>query len=258
MLPRTAVVASCFLLGLVGTAQAELVQRGNLFVHFDGGITPQKLPRHALAPIAVRIEGAVRVLGGEDPPALRRIRVALNRAGRLSTRGLPVCGRRRVELATSAEALAACGSTLVGSGGIVGRSTLPDQSPTTVRGDVLLFNSRAHGRPAILAHVYQVRPVPVVRTIVFEIRRTRGTFGTVLTARIMPGIERNGYLTSIFLQLGRRYVTRGQERTYLGAACTAPPGFPGATFPFARASMAFRGGRTLSSILVRSCVVRGS
>ena len=50
---------------------------------------------------------------------------------------------------------------------------------------------------------------------------------------------------------------RGQRRSYLSATCDAPAGFPGATFPFAHASMTFADGRTLSSTLTRSCKVRG-
>jgi len=249
-------VAVLLTIALAATASAELAQRGNLFISFDGGVSPRALPREAPAPIAVRIEGRVRVLGGDDPPALRRIQVALNRAGRLNTRGLPICPRNRIRLARPAAALAACGEALVGSGGTVARTTLPDQAPTTVRADLLLFNGRSGGRPAILAHVFQTRPVTVSRVIAFEIRRRASTFGTVLTARITPGIERNGHLRSIFLNLQRRYVFRGRPRSYLTAACSAPPGFPAATFPFARASMTFEDGRRLSSTLIRTCRVR--
>ncbi|HWO15929.1 MAG TPA: hypothetical protein VNM89_04380, partial [Solirubrobacterales bacterium] len=48
----TALAAVC-----AASAFGELVQRGNLFIRFDGGITPNALPRKAPAPIAVRIEG---------------------------------------------------------------------------------------------------------------------------------------------------------------------------------------------------------
>jgi hypothetical protein len=242
---------------VAASASAELTQRGNLFIRFDGGIGPQKLPRHTPAPISVRIEGTIKVPPGEDPPALRRIKVALNRAGQLNTQGLPVCHRGQIAVGNSADALTACGTALVGSGGIVARTTLPDQSATTVRGDLLLFNSVVHGREAILGHIYQTHPVPITRIVVFEIRRKAGTFGTVITAEITPAIERNGYLKSIFLQLERRYAFRGQQRSYLSAACSAPPGFTLATFPFAEAAMSFDDGRTLSSTLVRSCGVKG-
>ena len=239
-----------------GAASAELTQRGDLFIRFDGGISPRALPRADLAPIGVRIEGTIKVPEGQQPPSLRRIRIALNRAGHLDTQGLPRCSRNRIDSVASAEALAACGTSLVGSGGIVARTALPNQQPATVRGEVLLFNGVAGGRPVILAHIYQAAPAPATRVIVFKIRRGGGAFGTVITGEVPPSANRNGHLKSIFLQLERRYAFRGRQRSYLSAACSAPAGFAGATFPFARASMSFDDGRTLSSTLVRSCRVK--
>ncbi len=238
------------------SASAELAQRGDLFVHFDGGVSPRALPRKALAPIGVRIEGTIKVPAGQDPPSLRRIRIAVNRAGRLSTSGLPICHRRQIEATSPSEALASCGSTLVGAGGIVARTALPDQPASTVRGQILLFNSVENGRPAILAHFFQTDPTPLTRIVVFEIHRNGSTFGTVITGELPADLNRNGYLKSIFLQLERRYTFHGRPHSYLSAACSAPAGFSSAIFPFARTSMTFDDGRTLSSTLVRSCKVK--
>jgi hypothetical protein len=237
-------------------ASAELTQRGDLFVRFGGNLSPSALPRHELAPIAVRIEGTIRVPPGRVPPSLRRIRVALNRAGKLDSRGLPVCPRRRLEAATSTQALAACGSALVGSGGMVARTALPEQPAATVRGEILLFNGRENGRPVILAQIYQTEPASLTRIVVFKIQHGSGAFGTVINGKLPPSLNHYGYLKSIFLSLERRYRFHGKEHSYLSAACSAPAGFNLATFPFARASMTFDDGRTLSSTMVRSCRVR--
>ncbi|HEX6456770.1 MAG TPA: hypothetical protein VF009_09670 [Solirubrobacterales bacterium] len=239
-----------------GSASAELVAKGNLFIHFDGGIMPKALPRHTLAPIAVRIEGTVRTPKGSVPPAVRRIQIALNREGHLETRGLPVCRRRQIALASPQEALAACGPALVGGGGFTGRMALTGQPTVSFPGQILLFNTRINGHPAALAHISQTQPVVLNRIVVFHIRRTSGTFGTVITGDLPPSLNRNGYLKSIFLQLQRRYVFHGQPRSYLSASCAAPPGFTTAIFPFANASMTFSDGRTLSATMTRTCQVR--
>lgn len=256
---RPAVIVAILALGLLSAtlADAELTQKGDLFVRFDGGISPRTLPRRAAAPIAVNIDATIRVPAGHDPPPLRHIRIALNRGGHLNTRGLPVCRRQQVEAADTQQALAACQSALVGAGGIVAKTSFPGQSSYVLRGDLLLFNGVEGGRAAILAHVSQGEPAPITEIIVFHIHRSRGAFGTVLTADLPPSLNRNGYLTSIFLQLQRRYVFRGRPRSYLSASCAAPPGFLSATFAFARASMTFADGRTLGSTLIRSCRVRG-
>jgi hypothetical protein len=238
-------------------AAAELTARGDLFVRFGGGIAPDALPRHARAPISVSIVGTVRTLSGERPPALRRIAVAINQGGEIDSRGLPVCRRGLIEPSSSAEALERCGSALVGRGSYDADVAFPEQSAFPSHGRILAFNAELNGKRAILAHVYGAEPVPITRIVVFRVEERRGTFGTVLRGDLPATLNRWGYLRQISLELHREYTYRGQRRSYLSAACSAPAGFPGATFPFARASMGFADGRTLSSTLTRSCTVRG-
>lgn len=253
---RVVLLAGLISVLIAATASAELTQKGNIFIRFDGGVTPRSLPRDSLAPIGVRIEGTIRAPARQTPPALRKIKVALNRAGKLDTRGLPICSEGRIKTASAADALAACGSALVGAGGITAVTSLPEQPNYLLRAEMLLFNSVLAGRPAILAHIYQHSPVPNTKLVVFHIRRSPGTFGTVLEATLPESVNRNGYLKSIYLQLQRNFVFQGRRHSYLSANCAAPHGFTAASFPFARASMTFDGGRTLSSTLVRSCRVR--
>jgi hypothetical protein len=240
----------------VALAHAELVERGDLFVRFDGGIAPTALPRHANAPIGVRVDGTVRTLSGERPPALRFISIAINRGGEVNTRGLPVCDRSQIEPATSRQALEACGPALVGTGRYTGAVSLAEQGAFPLRGRLLAFNAVVDGQRAILAHVYGKDPVPNSRIIVFRVRRSSGTFGTLITAALPVRLNRYGYLKRIVLNLHRDFVHRGRARSYLTAACAAPPGFSSAVFPFVRVGMAFADGRKLASTLIRSCRVR--
>lgn len=239
-----------------GMANAELVERGNLFVKFSGGISPTKLPRHDNAPISVRVDGTVRTLSGERPPALRWISIAINRGGRIETRGLPACRRSQIEAATSARALAACRPALVGSGRYLAGVDFPEQATFPLQGRVLAFNTVIDGERAILAHVYGKEPFPNSRIFVFHIRKTSGTFGTLLTAALPRALNRNGYLKRIVLNLRRDFVYRGRKRSYLSAACGAPAGTNLGVFPFVRVGMTFADGRKLASTLIRSCTVR--
>ena len=258
---RQAAIESLAVAGLLAAllfvpdAGAELSQSGGLFARFGGALSPRILPRDSRAPVSVRIEGAIRAPDDREPPALRRIEVALNRGGVLDARGLPACHRTEIASATPRTALARCGHALVGSGGITARTAFPGQPGYLLRGEVLLFNTVADGHPAILAHVFQREPTPVVRFILFHVHRTSGTFGTVLDARLSPSFNRNGYLTSLFMQLGRTFVSDGRHRAYISAGCPTPPGIPIASFPFARVAMGFAGGRTLSATLIRACKV---
>jgi hypothetical protein len=237
-------------------ANAELVERGNLFVKFQGGIAPTKLPRTTNAPISVRVDGTVRTLSGETPPALRFISIAINRGGRIETKGLPVCRRSQIEAGTSKAAIAACGEALVGTGRYVAGVDFPEQATFPLQGRILAFNTVVDGERAILAHVYGRQPFPNSRIFVFHIRRSSGTYGTVLTAALPISLNRNGYLKRIVLTLRRDYVFRGRRHSYLTAACGAPAGFTVGVFPFVKVGMTFADGRKLASTLIRTCTVR--
>jgi hypothetical protein len=237
-------------------ADAELIERGDLFVNFSGGIAPDSLPRDALAPISVQVAGTVKTLSGERPPALRGISIAINNGGRLDTHGLPRCRQSQIETATGRSALHSCRRALVGTGSYAASVAFPEQSSFPTQGKILAFNAIVAGHRAILAHVYGSDPVPTTRVIVFRIHRERGTYGTVLTGALPVALNRYGYITRFSLDLHRIYGVHGHRRSYLSAACAAPAGFPGAVFPFARASMVFADGRTLASTLTRSCSVR--
>jgi hypothetical protein len=237
-------------------ADAELIERGDLFVKFEGGIAPLALPRNANAPISVRVAGTIKTLSGDRPPALRWITIAINRGGRIDTKGLPLCRRSQIEPATSQEALASCGPALVGEGRYVGAVSLSEQNAFPLQGRILAFNAIVDGQRAILAHVYGANPVPNSRILVFHIRSSGGTFGTILTAALPVRLNRYGYLKKIVLNLQRHFTYRGRVHSYLTAACAAPAGFSSASFPFVRVSMTFSDGRKLASTLTRTCRVR--
>jgi hypothetical protein len=252
----TLLVVALFLL-IVPLAQAELTERGDLFVRFKGGIAPSALPRTKLAPIAVSVAGTVKTLSGERPPALRRIRIELNHGGRLDPHGLPTCRYGQLVAASRSKALEACGDAQVGEGAYDGQTAFPEQATFPSQGRITAFNAVYEGHSAILAHVYGGDPVPISRIIVFRIHHRGGTFGTVLTGNLPDAVNHYGYVTGLSLRLFRRFSAQGRQHSYLSASCAAPAGFPSAVFPFARASMSFADGRTLSSTLTRSCKVSG-
>jgi len=251
-------IAACLLVATASVVRAELSASGNLFITFTGGIEPEALPRDERAPVTVWIAGRVRTLSGETPPSLRQITIGLNRDGHLETRGLPNCSRRRIELASSAEALAICRDALVGSGSYRARSTFPEQSQTPSHGKLLAFNSTIDGKSVILGHVYSNDPVPTTGIVVFDITHTRGTFGTVLTGTMPQTLTRWGYLKRISLRLHRNYTYRERPRSYLSAPCRAPRDLSQASFKFAYTAMRFDDGRMLSAKLTRTCRVRGA
>jgi hypothetical protein len=232
---------------LVSGAPAEVAQKGGVRVSVTGEMSPSKLPRRGTAPVAVSLAGHIAPTKSGALPQLERIAVAINSHGRLQTRGLPVCRRGHIDPSTTAEALAACGPSLIGQGRFSANVKIPEQSPFPSKGKVLAFNGKLAGRPAIFAHVYGTEPVPTSYVLAFVVKRTKGTYGTLLEASLPGATGEWGYVTGISLKL---------KRSYLAAGCPAPAGFPGVVFPLMRTSFGFEGGPTLTSTLNRSCQVR--
>jgi hypothetical protein len=257
LVPALALLPVAVALGVVGPVAATVIQRGDVRVDLHAGVSPRKLPRTGAVPVSIAIGVHVTTADGSLPPQLRQLRIEVNRAGRLRSAGLPVCRYRQVQPTSSAGALAACGAALVGRGRLTADVVVPGQSPFPSRGEVLAFNSRYHGRRAILAHVYGTAPYPTSYTLPLVISAGRGRFGTTLTALLPRATGEWGYLTSLSLRLGRTYRYRGRVRAYLSAACPAPPGFPTAAFALARGSFAFAGERPLTSTVSGRCWVRG-
>lgn len=234
---------------------SEITQRGGLRVSFDGSLTPHALPRSGKAPVRVTVGAKIATADGKTPPQLRKISIAINRNGRFDPTGLPICRLDRIQPSTNQDALAACRSSLVGEGQFSAKVLLAGQAPFPSNGKVYAFNSRLNGRPAILAHVYGPQPAPASYTLPFVLSEAKGTFANVLTASLPAVTADSGYITGLEMTLGRNFSYKGKRRSYLSAGCPAPPGFPGAAFPFAKASFGFAK-QTVISTLTRSCGVR--
>lgn len=257
MRPRMLIglVLAMALLG-AGMAHAELSQKGNLRLAFDARFAPHALPRDRDAPVTVSLSGSIRTTDGSRPPQLRKISIAVNRYGRLSTRGLPVCAAQRLEATSSEAALAACRGALVGRGRFGANVDFPELK-FPVQGRMLAFNTRQSGRPAIALHIYGTNPVEVTVVLIFKITHPeRGRYGTVLSTRIPRIAADLGYVTDISLTFERRYRYRGEVRSFLSARCAAPLAFPGALFSFAKGSFVFANGQTMTTTLLRDCLVR--
>lgn len=242
----------------VALSRAEVSQQGTLRVSFGGKLNPSRLPRSGLAPVTVSLSGEIKTTDESTPPQLQAIRVAINRFGRLNTKGLPRCHYHQIQPASTAEARQACTGSLIGSGHFQANVALPEQSPFPSNGKVLGFNGTLHGDPVIYAHIYGTEPVPISQLLPFSIHRIHGTFRTMLSAQVPQVAAEWGYVSGLSLTLARRFRYRGQTHSYLSAGCPVPRGFSRAVFPFARISFDFDDGRTVSNTLSRGCTVRES
>ena len=256
---RLLIAAAALLLCASIPASAELSKEGDLVVSFDGGLSPTRLPRKTVVPVAVRVAGNVKSATGNDAalPQLRTISVAINRQGRLFDRGLPTCQVKTIQPATEDGARAICGRALVGSGHVTVQVRLPGQPVFSLKAKLLAFNGPTkHGHKLILAQAY-VRDPPGAFVLTFRLSRHRGVFGTVMSTTLPPTAQHWAYITHFDMTLHRTYTYRGARRSYVSAACTAPDGFASAFFPFAKATYGFDSGSRLTTSVARRCEVRG-
>jgi hypothetical protein len=252
----TALLLATVLLG-AAVAHGEISGGGGLYVKLDGGFAPRSLPRDRDVPVTVHLNTSIKTPDGSQPPQLRRLSFGVNRYGHITTRGLPACGDAQLESTSSAVALARCRSALVGHGGFDANLAFPDREPFPVHGQMLAFNGRWHGRPAILLHVYASQPANVTVVLAFTVRHPKqGKFGTILSATVPKLASDLGYVTDVALVFHRLYDYRGRRYSFLSARCAAPSGFPGAIFSFTRGTFDFAGGKTIVTTLTRDCVVR--
>jgi len=240
----------------VAVAQRQTVQKDNVRVSFEGELLPRALPRERPAPVTVHLAGSIDPVDGGRAPQLRELSVAVNRAGRLSTVGLPSCTAAELQQTSSEAALAKCRGALVGHGQYAASVDSVNAPLIPAEGKVLAFNSTRGGRPSMVLHLYGSRPVRAAFVLPFTIsRQAKGAFGTVFSAKIPRLAADLGYVNEIELTLGRRYRYAGRERSFLSASCAAPAGFSAGVYKLARATFSFPE-ETLTSNLSGSCQVR--
>lgn len=253
------IVFLCAVLLGAGLARGESKVEDGLRLSFDARFAPHSLPRDRDVPVRVDVSGAIRSVDGSRPPQLRRISIAVNRHGRLFTRGLPTCARGRLETTSSTVALRRCGRALVGKGRFGANVEFPNVAPFPVAGRMLAFNGRAGKQRVIFLHIYGTNPVEATVVLTFKVRRPpRGKYGTVLTTTIPRLASDLGYVTDVSLGFARRYRYRGERRSFISARCAALNGFPGAIFTFAKGVFDFAGGKRVTTTIVRDCLVRGA
>jgi hypothetical protein len=243
-------------LGATTLAWAESASEDGVRVTFSASISPRKLPRVGAAPVGVQMGGRITATDKENPPILDRIVLDINRNGKLQRAGLALCPLRKIRSISTAGARRACRAALIGRGSVTSRVSLPGQGAFASNGNLLAFNGRHKGRPAVFAQVASGAPLPLTYVIVFEVKKRGGTFGTSLVGTMPDIASEYGYISAFNLSLRRTYRHRGKKMSYASAGCPAPKGFPAANFPLARVRYEFKDGRDVSSVLVRECKVR--
>jgi hypothetical protein len=255
---RWVATAAIAIVGAATVAHADVFDGANVRATFDGWLTPKALPRTDPVPVQLHLKGSLKTSNGEQPPALRRVVIALNRHGKVSTKGLPVCVKSSISAATTRQALNVCRDALIGQGRFNAHVVLPAHSPFPARGRILAFHSKRDGKHVILVHIFGTDPLPTsqVLTLTFTRPENPGAFGTFLSLRLPKLRDDWGHVTGFRMTLRRRYTYRDKIRGVFSASCAAPRGFHVGIFVAAKGTYYLADGRVLSRTITGVCRVK--
>jgi hypothetical protein len=219
---RFGVLAACAFVVVLGVAasHAAVVRYGGLELIAEGDFTPHKLPRDHPAPIELEGRASVRSVGGGPPPRLEQLILDFDRDGRLSTAGLPTCAPASIEGLGVSAARRKCVNAIVGKGKI-GATVLVEGRWLRVTGALTLFNGPpAGGLATVVAHAQPLSLPDEIYVVTIPIERTQGDYRYRATVEVPEIFNGAGVLTNVEADIGRRYRSKGRERSYLSALCS--------------------------------------
>jgi len=220
---RLSTIATGLALVLAANASGsrEVVRAGNLYLVDNGGIFPSTLPKHGSAPVTALIKGEIGTVDGAHPPALRTVRLDVDKTIDVNAVGLPSCSESRIEASTTTLAKRACRGAVIGSGDAEVAVAFPEQAPFTAKGPVVAFNGGVHGGTTlVLLHAYVAVPAPTAVVARAQLTRIhRGRFGMRIVAEIPEIAGGAGSVTKFDLRVGRKFTYKGERESFLTASC---------------------------------------
>ncbi len=255
---RTLVALGTLLaIALSSFARADSQVIGNMQLSVSATLSPKRLPREGLSPIAVSVGWKITSTDGAEPPKLKTVKIEINRNGVLDPTGLPICPIAKIQPASTSRALQNCRSSLVGEGSFSALVGLEGQERYAAKGKMVVFNGQQGGKPVLFGQIYTGYPFAASFVIVFKLdKQPHGAYGTTLSATLPASLRAWGNLTEVEMRLSRKYAYKGKQRSFLSAACATPKGFDSAVFRLAKTSFSFTGGTKATSTLTEDCKVR--
>src|ERR1700761_1200288 len=154
-------------------------QIGNLKVSATAEFEPRAFPEGGTLPTTFGSILRVKAVDGSQPPALKTLAFEFDKHGRLNFKGVPTCTSAQLEGTTPSEARKRCAGALLGTGTGKARVEMPGKAPFTISSPISIFNAPPQGgRPAMIAHAYEMVPSPQAVLVPFTIEKvSHGRYG---------------------------------------------------------------------------------
>ncbi|HKO38288.1 MAG TPA: hypothetical protein VJU14_07970 [Solirubrobacterales bacterium] len=224
-------------------AKPEKVIVGEIEVEYDGGFSPQALPKNKFTPISFFLWSKIRQVEGKHPPAIKEFRLLGDKNVKIDVKGVPTCKSGQLQAQPSEGARKACGPALVGSGTTKVEVQFPEQPPIDVKSELLAFNGGVKGGVTTLfVHAFLTAPVTAAIVTTVKIKNVKkGRYGTESIATIPKIAGGSGSVTYFKLKF---------EKGILLAKC--PDGRLQAN-----GTAVFADGTKAAATVVRPCTPKG-
>jgi hypothetical protein len=216
-------------------------ESGNLKFTFDGGFSPNKLPKKKMAPIVVSASGIIATKDGTHPPALKTVEVETDKNGTINTKGVPACTSGKLQSRDTKAAEKVCGPAIIGTGTTSVEIAFPEQKPIQVPSKLLVFNGgTSGGKTTLFIHAYITVPTPAAIVTTVKIKKIhKGRYGLLSVASIPKIAGGSGSVKSFSLKVGNK-------KKVISAKC--PDGKLQA-----HAKAIFADGTSVSAGIIRTC-----
>jgi len=206
--------------GIATAYKPTIIKEGNLELILNGGFKPTKLPKNKLAPIHLKIEGAINTLDGSHPSPLTEVIVETDKNGTINAKGLAKCTAGKLAARTTKAAEKACPKAIVGEGNTDVEIAFPEQKPFIIHSKLLAFNGGVSGgKTTIYIHAFLSNPVSAAVVTTVKVSRIHnGRYGTKSVATIPP-IAGEGAVRKFQLEFFRMFTYKGKKQSYLLAKC---------------------------------------
>ena len=204
---------------IVAVAAAQVVKKGNLEIAIEGSVSPTKLSRTTPQPITLNLSGKAATTDGAHVPPLRELFVEFDKNGHLNTKGLPTCSVGKLQSTLTAQAKAACGPALIGTGRVTAEIAFPEQPPFSAGGPLLIFNGSSGAKQMLIFHVYAKVPAPTTFVFTAAIGKGKGPYGTSAKVKVPSITSGQGSVTSFKVKINKTFTYKGKKQSVLTATC---------------------------------------
>lgn len=205
----------CFaaVVALASPASAEgsvvASEAGNMLpLPYDFGFSPTRLSRTEPTPGTLQIGGHYATEDGSHPPALRKLRLQLDRDFDFQAKKVPACSPSSLDDRIP-DLEAACRTSIVGRGSLSVEILYMDATPISLTVPLIVFGDGG-GRSGPNFAIYGVIgvPSPTVLFIPMEVRRRPGArYGWSASIEIPKIAAGVGSITDFRFRIGKRVVT---------------------------------------------------